>query len=306
MAPFVADEIARIRGDRERGAAELAEAGLRLMARACREPAGEGSLATAAELVRRLAAARPSMAAIGNWAALFHAALRDRLGASAGAPGEACDAALAELLARQSAAREALVAAARPALADARSILTLSYSSTVEAVLTGAAAPDCLVVVAESRPLLEGRETCRRLEAAGVRVRCITDAQIGLAMADADLALIGADAILSDLAVVNKAGSLLVALAARAHGRPCHVAADTFKIDASRSTADAALEEGDGGEVWPERPGICANVTFEPVPADLIGSYLTEKGPLTAGDLRREVAAWRALWREVHAAGARP
>ena len=86
----------------------------------------------------------------------------------------------------------------------------------------------------------------------------------------------------------------------------CHVAADTFKIDASRSTADAALEEGDGGEVWPEWPGICANVTFEAVPADLIGSYLTEKGPLTAGDLRREVAAWRALWREVHAAGARP
>ncbi|MCZ6523081.1 MAG: hypothetical protein O7A68_04340 [Alphaproteobacteria bacterium] len=306
MPRFVEDQLARIRDDRERGAAELAEAGLRLMARACSERAEAGReamLGEAAELVRRLAALRPSMAPLGNWAAAFHAALRANL-MDAGPmdadvppadvpPAGACEAVLADLLARKAALSDALIAGAKPVLGRARGILTLSYSSTVEALLLEAAAPDCLVIVAESRPLLEGRKLCRSIEAAGRRVRCITDAQIGLALADADMALIGADAVLGDLAVVNKAGSLFAALAARAQGKPCHAAADTFKIDPLASSADAVFEEMAADEVWPERPEICANVYFEPVPAELIALYLTEKGPLAAARMHDEVAARR-------------
>ncbi len=291
MPRFVEEQLAHIRDDRERGAAELAEAGLRLMARACSERAAAGReamLDEAAGLVRRLAALRPSMAPLGNWAAAFHAALRE-----SPMDAGACEAVLADLLARKAALSDALIAGARPVLGRARGILTLSYSSTVEALLLEAAAPDCLVIVAESRPLLEGRKLCRSLEAAGRRVRCITDAQIGLALADADMALIGADAVLGDLAVVNKAGSLFAALAARAQGKPCHAAADTFKIDPLASSADAVFEEMAADEVWPERPEICANVYFEPVPAELIALYLTEKGPLAAARMRDEVAAQR-------------
>ena len=301
MSPDSLDEaLARIRDDREHGAAQLAEAGLRLIGRVCGERARAGAdtlLADAATLVGRIAALRPSMASPGNWAATYYAALRERLANPGTDPAQACDEVLADLLARQAALRDALVAAARPVLAAARGVLTLSYSSTIEAVLAEAIAPDCLVVVAESRPLLEGRKLCGRLEAAGRRVRCITDAQIGLALADLDTVLIGADAVLADLAVVNKAGSLLAALAARERGTRCHVAADTFKIDPRATAAEATLEAMDGGEVWPERAEICINVYFETVPADLIGLYLTEKGALTAPDMLGEVDAWRALWR---------
>ena len=306
MPRFVEEQLARIRDDRERGAAELAEAGLRLMARACSERAAAGReamLDEAAGLVRRLAALRPSMAPLGNWAAAFHAALRASLmdagPTDAGPmdsgvpPAGACEAVLADLLARKAALSDALIAGAKPVLGRARGILTLSYSSTVEGLLLEAAAPDCLVIVAESRPLLEGRKLCRNLAAAGRRVRCITDAQIGLALADADMALIGADAVLGDLAVVNKTGSLFAALAARAQGKPCHAAADTFKIDPLASSADAVFEEMAADEVWPERPEICANVYFEPVPAELIALYLTEKGPLAAARMHDEVAARR-------------
>ncbi len=301
MPRSVEEQLGRIRDDRERGAAELAEAGLRLMARACSERAAAGReamLGEAAELVRRLAALRPSMAPLGNWAAAFHAALRESLMDAGATPADvplagACEAVLADLLARKAALSDALIAGAKPVLGRARGILTLSYSSTVEALLVEAAAPDCLVIVAEARPLLEGRRLCRSLEAAGRRVRCITDAQIGLALADADMALIGADAVLGDLTVVNKAGSLFAALAARAQGKPCHAAADTFKIDPLASSADAVFEEMAADEVWPERPEICANVYFEPVPAELIALYLTEKGPLAAARMHDEVAARR-------------
>lgn len=302
MTYHLDDAFAAIRDDREHGAAELAETGLRALGRGCHQLAGANCsnlLESVAAWACQLEGLRPSMAPIGNWAAAFYAALRVRLNADAAAsagPEEVCEAVLADLLAQKAAMRDAQVAAARPILAPAGCILTLSYSSTVEAMLASAAASDCRVVVAESRPLFEGRVLCRRLESAGRRVRSITDAQIGLAARDADLALIGADAVLSDLSVVNKVGSLLAGLAVRDRRKPLYVAADTFKIDARRSSGDVTLEAKDGAEVWRERPEICDNVYFETVPVELVSLYLTEKGPLTPERMRSEVAAWRACW----------
>lgn len=48
-------------------------------------------------------------------------------------------------------------------------------------------------------------------------------------MRQADLVLLGADAVTAT-AAVNKAGSRLLALAAREAGVPCYVAADTWKL----------------------------------------------------------------------------
>ena len=78
--------------------------------------------------------------------------------------------------------------------------------------------------------------------------------------------------------LVNKVGSLALALCAAHFGKPLHVVADSFKIDPAHGRDDAVFEAMDGGEVWPERPEICANVYFEAVPADLVALYLTEDG----------------------------
>ncbi|MEK6709906.1 MAG: hypothetical protein AABZ64_04930, partial [Nitrospinota bacterium] len=121
---------------------------------------------------------------------------------------------------------------------------------------------------------------------------------IALAMREADLLLLGADAICSDLAAVNKAGSHLAALAARSLGKPCAILADTFKINAELSSHDIPLEEGPGREVWEEAPELCANITFEPVPPGLITFYVTEKGPLPPREMREEAARWKRLAQE--------
>lgn len=298
---MIEDALAGIAADHDRGAAELADDGLRLLAQALgdsRAPSGEALLAEAAGLVRRLAELRPSMAGLGNWAVAYYAALRERLAVAKTVEPKLCDTVLAELLDRKAAQRDALVAAACPVLAGAGCIVTLSHSSTVEAVLADAAPQHCRIVVAESRPRLEGRRLCAALEAAGRRVRCITDAQIGLALDGADMALFGADAVLADLGVVNKTGSLFAALAARAAGKPCYVACDGFKIDPRHTSHDARLEAMEGGEVWPERAEICDNVYFEIVPGAYVDLYLTEKGALDAAAMRDEIAARAALWRD--------
>ena len=291
-------ELAAIQADRESGSAQLAGRALELLGRACGAAGGqspEALLSGMAALARRIRALRPSMAAPGNWAAAFVLDLRERLASSPPSPREAGRAAAEALLARLRGLPGRLAQAARPILEGRRALLTLSRSSSVEAVLLQAAPADCLLIVAESRPLYEGRTLLRRLMEAGRPVRCITDAQIALAMREADLLLLGADAICSDLAAVNKAGSRLAALAARSLGKPCAVLADTFKVSGELSAAGVVLEEGEGREVWAEAPGICRNVYFEPVPADLITFFVTEKGSLSPREVRAEAERWRRL-----------
>jgi len=274
--------LARLRDDRDRGAAELADDALRLLAEATAEAAKRGAdpMAVARELVRRIAELRPSMAPLVNWAAAYAAELGPALAGAddRGAAARACRVLGDRLRARKRGFANAIVETARPVLAEARDIVTLSRSSTVEAVLVRASAPETRITVCESRPRLEGRRLCAALEAAGRRVRCITDAQMTVALAEADVAVIGADAILRDRAVINKVGSLALALSATHFGKPLHVVADSFKIDPAHDRDDAVFEAMDGGEVWPERPEICANVYFEAVPADLVALYLTEDG----------------------------
>jgi len=301
--------LAAIRADRESGATQLAACALELLGRSCalsQADSSEALLSRMAALARRIRALRPSMAASGNWATAFMLDLRQRLAASPPSPQEAGREAAEALLARLRGLPAQLAQAARPILAGKCALLTLSYSSTVEAVLLQAAPADCLLIVAESRPLYEGRKLLRRLMEAGRPVRCVTDAQIALAMGEADLLLLGADTVCRDAAAVNKAGSRLAALAAHSLGKPCAVLADTFKVSGEISAAEAMLEEGEGREVWEEEAGICRNVYFEPVPADLITFYVTEKGVLPQREIHQEAERWRRLAAEAGEIGQVP
>ena len=100
-----------------------------------------------------------------------------------------------------------------------RSVFTLSHSSTVESILRRGVSPGCRVVIGESRPLMEGRRLFDNLAHDITDLRMTTDAQMGLVIPEVDLVLVGADAVLRDLSVVNKTGTYLAALAAQAHGR---------------------------------------------------------------------------------------
>src|SRR5207302_7333961 len=100
-------------------------------------------------------------------------------------------------------------------------VLTLSSSEVVYRALLAARRRGRLarVVVAESRPGCEGVATARRLAARGVPVAVIVDALSPAVVAEVDVVVLGADAV-TRMAVWNKCGSLGVALAASAAGRP--------------------------------------------------------------------------------------
>ena len=285
-----------IAADRESGAAELAERGLDLAAAvAAAAPSAAEARARAAAVALRLAEVRPAMAPLGNWAAAFHSDLVAALGRGE-TPADAARSVRAEVGGRKRAVVEAVVATAREALAEARVVVTLGYSSTVAESL--AALPGCRAVVAEARPGLEGRHLCQRLLAGGGFVTCITDAALALAAADADAVIIGADAIAPDGSAVNKTGSRLAALAAADARIPFYVLADGFKLDLR---GHPTVEVMAPGEVWPEHPELCRNVPFETVPARLITAHLTDEGCVLPSAIGARAEALRTLWAAVTA-----
>jgi len=108
-------------------------------------------------------------------------------------------------------------------------VLTISFSSVVVSTLLKADMKR--VYVMESRPMCEGHITAERLIDGGVDAVLIVDAASGELIREGkvDVVLVGADAIFEDY-LVNKVGTLPLALLADRFNVPFHVVAQWFKI----------------------------------------------------------------------------
>lgn len=276
----LASAVEALRADRRSGASALSRqlaAALDRWAREAPASSRQEFLIDLRAAARRLADARPSMLALAQVAGLLVEATAEA------PPADDVDALRRRVqeAARQvsdgwEAASERIAAHARSLLPPA--VLTHSYSASVLAALR-ARHPE-LVVVCESRPLLEGRATARELAAAGIAVTLVTDAQGPLFVSKVDAVLVGADGVLADGSVVNKVGTYALALAARDAGLPFYVACESLKISHRREWTEAGVEEGDPAEVLPDAiDGVTPrNVYFERAPARLVTALITDEG----------------------------
>ena len=97
------------------------------------------------------------------------------------------------------------------------------------------------VIIAEGSPSGSGHQTASEMLRAGVPVRVIEPCAVARCMAQVALVLCGAEAVLGDGGVLGKIGTLTIAYAARAHGRPLYVAAPHFAFSPTHHL-DAATE----------------------------------------------------------------
>jgi translation initiation factor 2B subunit (eIF-2B alpha/beta/delta family) len=132
------------------------------------------------------------------------------------------------------------------------------------------------VIATESRPMREGVGLARALSQAGVDVTLIVDAAAGRFIPGTSLILLGADSVGSE-GVVNKIGSLLIALAARECGRAVYAVCASDKLRPPGWTLPQEAPK-DSAEVEPHLP--CANYYFELVPLHLFKGVITEAGVL--------------------------
>ena len=245
-----------------------------------------------ATLARDLATARPAMPVVANRVdrAVHEADRRTPAALEAAAEGGIERALRADERAAASAAERA-----------GGRVATLSRSGTVREALARAE-PEA-VLVAESRPGREGVGVAETVaESLDAPVTLTTDAAFPHQLVEwgADTLLVGADAVLPDGRVVNKAGTRGAALSAALAGVDVVVAASVDKV---RRDGDTDLEPRDPREVYGDSEGgegkstlDVLNPTFDVTPADAV-TVVGEDGafdPAEAAAAHRRRGAWRA------------
>jgi translation initiation factor 2B subunit (eIF-2B alpha/beta/delta family) len=270
--------VRQIRDDREHGASELARlclSGLAEYARTADRRDAADLEESLFALAHRLQQSRPTMAPITN---LINCWLQ-----------RVSDSKPDDLRKRAAEQAEALIEQSKQAVAKAagyaadligpnKTIITHSLSSTVVSVfeLLGSRAK---AIITESRPPGEGRLLAEKLSSLGIATDFISDQQMGLFVQHADVALVGADTLANDGSVINKAGTYLLALAARDKHIPFYVCCESFKYS-PLAVAAIPLEDHNPGELGPPKlPNITPhNVYFDITPVYLVTAWVTETG----------------------------
>lgn len=273
--------IASVRDDREHGSRWLVRQTITILHDLATEASvsPERRLQRVRQAGRELAQARPAMAALAG-----------AVGRILSASGSADDMARAaeRLLQDYDQAVARITDFARPQIQG--TILTHSLSGTVLEVLLNCIPPLEQIIITEGRPLYEGRTVARTLSTRPVALTFITEAQADIFLPMCRAIVVGADSIQADGSVLNKAGTALLARAARDHHVPLYVLSETLKISPRAWSGDLALlEEHTGQEVWSRSiPGVAVrNFYFDRTPPELVTQIITEQGPLSVDEIKR-------------------
>lgn len=167
-------------------------------------------------------------------------------------------------------------------------VLTHGYSKHVAAMLLALAeSTHFTVLVAESQCDGRGQKMARKLLAGNVPVHMIEFGAISRCMAQVDLALCGASAVLADGSVLGQTGTLSVAQVAQAFGRPFYVAVPHDALLHARPVDVAGMavrpEKTAHARIFRERP------LHDLTPPQLITLLLTDVGALTASAVADEM-----------------
>ena len=280
----LAGRIAQIRDDHEHGSRWLVRATVELLRELAIQPtfSPEQQLQLLWRTGRELARARPAMTALTG-------AVGRVLNVPGGLTGIAQ--AASDLLQDMDHTLTRITGYARPLLHG--TLLTHSLSGTVVEVVNACLSDISEIIVLEGRPGYEGRAAVEAWRKQSVALTLITDAQAAIFLPRCQAVVVGADSILADGSILNKAGTALLAWAARGERIPLYVLAETLKISPRPWSGDLALlEEQAPREVWPDAPtGIAVrNFYFDHTPAELITALISEEGVLDRAEIARRAA----------------
>lgn len=176
-------------------------------------------------------------------------------------------------------------------LQNYKSILTHCHSSTAVNILRGIALinKDLKVFATETRPLYQGRLTSKDLIGSGIDTTLIIDNAVPSILyqekyGKVEAVIIGCDELSYNGDLINKIGSLSIALSCQKNDIPLFVVTTLLKInkewDGSIMNKQVELRSSD--EVWKEAPKALkiVNPAFDIVPRELISGYITDFGKI--------------------------
>ena len=162
-------------------------------------------------------------------------------------------------------------------------IFTHCHSSTVTYMLQKAKQQGKIfeVICTETRPIFQGRKTAKEMLDLNLKTTMIVDSAARHFMNQADIVLVGSDAITSEGNVINKIGTSLIALAAHEARTPFYVVSELLKFDPATIHGDyEKIEERDSSEIWKDPPKklIIRNPAFDVTRRDYIHGIICEEG----------------------------
>lgn len=253
----------------------------------------DGGLDSAAlrELADWLVATKPSMTSVRTVATLA-------LDAEASGGSAAVVSAMEGFIRASEAAIESVAVHADRFIRPGSRVLFHSYSGSLLHVLRRAAdrVPDLTFLFTESRPYRESRRIVAALADTPVAFEGYSDASVVVAAAQADLAVVGVDALFADGSFANKTGTLPLALACDYVGIPLYAVTEVSKLYRG-DPADVGMEQRpaeemeDGWELATSKRVRMRNQFFEVTPARLVAGYWTDLGVLAPDELSALPAA---------------
>jgi ribose 1,5-bisphosphate isomerase len=181
------------------------------------------------------------------------------------------------------ASRERAAEVGAKRIGDGSVVFTHCHSSTVTRMLAKAKADgvDFRVICTETRPAYQGRITAKELVKLGIDTTFIVDSAARTFMGDADIVVVGADAITSEGNVINKIGTGGIALLAHEARKPFYVVSELLKFDPETLGGKCEkIEQRNPAEVWAEAPTelIVKNPAFDVTPSRYIHGLVCEEG----------------------------
>ena len=179
-------------------------------------------------------------------------------------------------------------------------VFTHCHSSTVTSLLSKAKKDGKAfeVVCTETRPIFQGRITAEEMLALGVKTTFIVDSAARSFMRDADIVIVGADAMTSEGNIINKIGTGTIALLAHEARKPFYVVAELLKFDPATVCGDyEQIEERSPYEVWKDAPEklVIRNPVFDVTRRDFIHGVICEEGIIPPHSVK-EVIHRRYPW----------
>ncbi len=156
-------------------------------------------------------------------------------------------------------------------------IMTHCHSNTIEQALASAhkSGKRFSVFNLETRPLMQGHITAKRLAKYGIPVTISVDSAMDSIIEKCDFIVLGADAV-TIKGVLNKVGSRAIAELAHQHKKPVYIVTDSWKF----SKSSIPIEQRNKNEVWSSAPKNVKinNPAFEIINSKYITKIISEIG----------------------------
>nr|XP_033793139.1 translation initiation factor eIF-2B subunit delta isoform X2 [Geotrypetes seraphini] len=191
-------------------------------------------------------------------------------------------------------AAQAISKSAAEKISDKDVILVYGCSSLVNYTLCDAHANGrkFRVIVADSQPRLEGRETLRRLVRKGIHCTYVMITAISYVLREVSKVFLGAHALLANGYVMSRVGTSQIALVAKAYNVPVLVCCETYKFCERVQTDSFVSNELDDPddlivtrkgktqlENWNQNQSLrLLNLVYDVTPPDLVDLVITDLG----------------------------